>query len=118
MSFEIKNQEILDIAELNSIWGQGVEQPFVAIEKINISKDNLTLLSPDKSPTLKITLPSGISLIKFRSSKEEYENLYSELGCVTINVVGTCDSNEWNGIINPQIKIENYEVVGRQDYYF
>ena len=115
---DFKKNDILELAELNSIWGQGVEQPLIAIERLNITKNNVTLLSPDKSPTLKITLPNGMSLIKFRSSKEEYENLCSDLGCVTINVVGTCDKNEWNGIISPQVKIEDYEVVGRSKYYF
>ena len=75
-------------------------------------------MSPDKSPTLKITLPNGMSLIKFRSSKEEYESLCSELGCVTINIVGKCERNIWNGIVSPQIIIEDYEIVGKTAYYF
>ena len=115
---DFRKNDILELAELNSIWGQGVEQPLIALEHINITKNNVTLLSPDKSPTLKITLPNGTSLIKFRSSKEEYEELCSDLGCVTINVVGTCDKNEWNGIISPQVKIEDYEIVGKSKYYF
>ena len=44
-------------------------------------------MSKDKNPTLKITLPNGISLIKFKSSEEEFNNLYSE-GYITINAVG------------------------------
>ena len=58
-------------------------------------------MSPDKKPTLKITLSNNLSLIKFGSSQEEYEKLYSDLGCVTINIVGTCNLNVWNGNINP-----------------
>ena len=109
---------VLDVANMKSLWGQGVPEPFIAIENVKISKDNITLMSKDKNPTLKITLPNGGSLIKFRSSNEEYENLYSELGCVTINVVGKCERNEWNGKIHPQIIIEDYEIVGRTAYYF
>lgn len=110
--------DILKIAELNTIWGQEVEKPYIAIERIAITKDNLELLSPDKSPTLKITLANGTCLIKFRSSKEEYETLYSDLGCVTINIVGTCNINEWNGKISPQVIIEDYEITGKNKYYF
>jgi single-stranded-DNA-specific exonuclease len=115
---DYRTNDILEIAELNGIWGQGVEQPLVAIEHINLTKDKVQLMSPDKSPTLKITLPNGMSLIKFGSSEEEYKALCSESGCVTINVVGTCDKNEWNGRISPQIKIEDYEIVGTSQYYF
>ena len=47
-------------------------------EGIKVASNNLTLMSKDKNPTLKITMPDGISLIKFKSSEEEYEKLYSE----------------------------------------
>ena len=89
----------------------------IAIENINVHKDNITLMSPDKSPTLKITLPNGISLIKFKSSKEEYEALKTN-ACITINAVGHCEKNEWNGHITPQVLIEEYEIVKKQEYYF
>lgn len=115
----VNSSFILDIANSNkSLWGTGVPEPLIAIENVKVSKDNITLMSKDKHPTLKITLPNGGSLIKFRSSNEEYEKLYSELGCVTINVVGKCERNEWNGKISPQIIIEDYEIVGRTAYYF
>ena len=118
--FDFNGKDIIDLAELKSVWGQGVEEPFVAVEDIKVTKNNLQLMSADKNPTLKITLPNGTSLIKFRSSKEEYESLLSDsdLGCVTINVVGKCERNVWNGSITPQIIIEDYEIVGSTQYYF
>ena len=115
---DFRGSDIVEIAELKSLWGQGVDEPFVAIERINVYGGNVTLMSPDKSPTLKITLPNGTSLIKFKSSQEEYEKLYSEVGCITINVVGKCERNIWNGTVTPQIIIEDYEIVGEQKYYF
>ena len=115
---DFRGKDIVEIAELKSLWGQGVEEPLVAIEHINIHSGNVVLMSPDKSPTLKITLPNGTSLIKFKSSQEEYEKLHSETGCITINVVGKCERNIWNGIVSPQIIIEDYEIVGEQKYYF
>lgn len=109
---------ILKLGKLNNIWGQGIPQPYIAIENITISANNITLMSPDKSPTIKIKLPGDLTLIKFRSSKEEYDNLYSETGCVIINIVGTCNLNVWNGIISPQIIVEDYEIVSKTAYYF
>ena len=81
-------------------------------------KDNVFLMSPDKNPTLKIILPNGTNLLKFKSSVDEYESLKTESGSVTINIVGTCEINEWNGKIIPQIIVKDYEIVGRQEYYF
>ena len=115
---DFRGKDIVEIAELKSLWGQGVDEPLVAIEHINVYAGNVVLMSPDKSPTLKITLPNGTSLIKFKSSQEEYEKLRSEVGCVTINVVGKCERNIWNGSVTPQIIIEDYEIVGEQKYYF
>lgn len=94
-------KDILDLANLKSIWGQGVEEPLIAIENIKVHTDNIQLMSVDKNPTLKITLPNGMSLIKFKSSKEEYESLHLESGCLTINVVGKCERNIWNGTVSP-----------------
>ena len=115
---DFRGSDIVEIAELKSLWGQGVDEPFVAIEHINVYAGNVVLMSPDKSPTLKITLPNGTSLIKFKSSQEEYDKLRSETGCITINVVGKCERNIWNGTVTPQIIIEDYEIVGEQKYYF
>lgn len=115
---DFRGTDIVEIAELKSLWGQGVDEPLVAIEHINVYSGNVVLMSPDKSPTLKITLPNGTSLIKFKSSQEEYEKLRSETGCITINVVGKCERNVWNGTVTPQIIIEDYEIVGEQKYYF
>ena len=115
---DFRGKDIVEIAELKSLWGQGVDEPFIAVEHINVYAGNVTLMSPDKSPTLKITLPNGTSLIKFKSSQEEYEKLHSEVGCITINIVGKCERNIWNGMVTPQIIIEDYEIVGEQKYYF
>lgn len=115
---DFRGNDIVEIAELKSLWGQGVEEPLIAVENIRVHADNITLMSPDKSPTLKITLPNGTSLIKFKSSNEEFEQLKSELGFITINVVGKCERNIWNGITTPQIIVEDYEIVGEQKYYF
>ena len=113
-----RGKDIVEIAELKSLWGQGVGEPLVAIEHINVYSGNVTLMSADRNPTLKITLPNGTSLIKFKSSKEEFETFNSKSGCITINVVGKCERNIWNGIAKPQIIIEDYEIVGEQEYYF
>ena len=113
----VNAQNILDIADMGHLWGKDIEEPLIAIERLKITKDMITLMSPDKMPTLKITLPNKVSIIKFGSSQEEYCKLYSE-GYTTINLVGRCNKNEWNGNITPQIFIEDYEIVDSKAYYF
>ena len=115
---EVNSNHILDIARLNHLWGKDMDEPFIAIKNLKVTKDMLTLMSPDKKPTLKITLPNKVSLIKFGSSQEEYEKLFSEMGYVEIDVVGRCNKNEWNGWVTPQIFIEDYEIVDKAKYTF
>jgi len=110
--------DVMNLASYDNLWGQGVEEPFVLVKGIRLTKENISLL---KETTLKITLPADgqdISLIKFGSSREEYDLLHSDLGYVTINVIGRFQKNIWNGNISPQILIEDYEIVGRAVYYF
>jgi len=107
--------DILKVAELKPIWGQGLEEPLIVLEQLDLKNCKIDLMSRDKNPTLKITLPQGLSLIKFGSSEEEYDNIInSDFNCVNMNIVGKCDKNEWGGRITPQISIEDYEIVAKK----
>ena len=114
----VKESDILDLTNYSHIYGQCVDEPYIAVENIKINKNNIKLLSADKNPTLKITLSSGIDLIKFGSSKEEYENLLSPFGYIKINVVGKCGKNSWMGNVSAQILVEDYEITEECKYYF
>ena len=110
--------DVLNIANFDNLWGQGIEEPFILVKNLKVSKENIALL---KETTLKITIPADgqdISLIKFGSSKSEFESLYSDLGYVTIDVIGHFQKNVWSGNVSPQINIEDFEIVGRAVYYF
>lgn len=117
MSNDFKAQDIIDIGSMKSLWGKGVDEAMVVIKGIKITSNNITLMSANKNPTIKITLQNGTSLIKFGASQAEFESLKSS-GYTEIDVIGTCAINEWQGMITPQILIKDYEVVGKQDYYF
>ena len=117
-NIDVDPVNILDIAGLDDLWGKDMDEPQVAVEGLKINKNMLTLMSPDKKPTLKITLPNKVSILKFNSSQEEYDSLYSEHGAIEINLVGKCNRNEWNGYITPQIFIDDYEIVDRIAYVF
>ena len=114
---ELKQYEtdFYNLMEYASLWGQEVTQPYIVIENVKLTKDKLQFM---KGTTLKIipSVDTDISAIKFKVSEQEYENLYSEAGCVTINVLGVCEKNTWNN--KPQLIIRDYEIVDRLNYYF
>lgn len=114
---KVNPQNILDIAQMDSYWGKDIDESLIAIEELKVTKDMVTLMSPDKTPTLKIVLPNKVSLIKFASSQEEYEKFLSN-GYITVNIVGKCNVNVWNGWTNAQIMIEDYEITGQNKYFF
>ena len=108
----IDGNKILDIGELN-IYGQEIPESLVVVEDIVLNPNMITLMSPDKHPTLKIQV-ANISIIKFKSSQEEYEEFCEENKILTI--VGKCAVNEWNGKVTPQILVE--DMLLREEWIF
>lgn len=115
---DILAKNILDIGNLKYVWGKDVEEALVVIKGIRVTANNLHLMAKDRNPTLKIDLKDNIKAIKFKSGEEEYNNLYTEQGCVIIDILCKCEINEYCGNINPQLIIQDYEIVSHQDYFF
>ena len=109
--------DILEIAELKSLWGQGVTEPYIALTNVKVTKNNIMLMSPDNKPTIKIKLANGVEVIKFKASQEEYQSLVSE-GYFVLDIIGRCDSNTWGGRTTSQIIVEDYEITNAVAYYF
>lgn len=113
----VNSQNILDIAEMDSYWGKDIDESLIAIKGLKVTKDMVTLMSPDRTPTLKIVLPNKVSIIKFGSSQEEYEKIATD-GYIEMDIIGKCNKNVWNGWVNAQIMMESYEIVDSSKYYF
>ena len=115
--YNLYGADIYSIAELDWVWGQGVSEPLIAIENLPVTAGNLDFY---KGTTIKITPRdldgSGLSLILFGANEDIYNELYSSFGVVYINVIGTCSISAYGG--TPQIKIKDFEVAAKQDYYF
>lgn len=112
------SKEILDLGSMKHLWGQDLNEPLIAVENIAVTKDMVSLMARDRNPTLKIQLPNGVTCIKFKSSEEELDNLFSENGCVNINLVGKAEVNKYFNSVTPQLIIQEYEIINRQEYYF
>ena len=96
---DINSKDILDLGDAKYLWGQNIDEPLIAVENVAVTNDMIGLMSRDKNPTLKIQLPNGVTCIKFKSSEEELDNLSSELGCVSINLIGKPEVNRYFGSV-------------------
>ena len=112
-SKDINAKTILQIAEAKDYWGQEVPEPYVAV-KIPLSNCNVQLLSPDKHPTIKVHHPSGIDIMKFKSSQDEYE-MFTQSN-MTLTAVCRCAKNEWNGRVTAQLIVEDFTL--EQEWIF
>ena len=104
---------------MRSLWGKGIDEPYVAIKGLSLPASRVQLLSPDKKPTIKITLPNGLSMLKFFSSHEEYSRFApTKDGYVSIDIVGKCSLNTFRGVCEPQLFIEDYQITDVINYCF
>lgn len=99
---------VLDIAELN-IYGQDIPESKVVVKDIALDNVSVQLLGEAKGhPTIKISLPSGVDIMKFKSSRKEFEEWTS--GEKKLTIVGKCAKNSWMGNVTPQILIDDFEL--------
>ena len=107
---KVDGNKILDIAELGFLWGSNMPESKVGVKNVVITPDKLILMG-EKKNTIKIVLPNGVNVIKFFASPEDIAALTPAEGTeIKIDLVGTCNKNEWNGEISPQILLEEYEI--------
>ena len=117
-SEDINPQNILDIANMSNLWGKDIDEAIVAVEGLRIFPEMVTIYSK-KNLTIKISLPNGITIMKFNATEEECELFQTNnTGFVEINLVGKCNANEWMGNITAQLFCEEYEVVDSNKYFF
>ena len=110
--------DILSIAEMEDLWGKDIDQALLCLEGIKVSSDMVTVYQK-KDNTLKITLPNGISLMKFKATDEECYKLQNQgFGYLELNIIGKANKNEWMGKVSPQIFIQDYQIIGSNQYIF
>lgn len=97
---------IRQIYKLRDIWGTNVPEPLFAIEKINVSKTDISLLGENKT-TIKFTF-HNIDIIKFSSSETEYKDIINTGDNITFTIIGRLSVNDYNGKTTPQVIVENW----------
>lgn len=112
----IEGDDFIAIADMKSLWGQDMDEPYICLENITINEKNVNVYKK-KDITIKITLPNNISLLKFKATEEDYECLCGD-GWKTLTIIGKASKNEWMGRITPQLIINDYEVKQGKQWIF
>ncbi len=106
---DLDSNMILEIAKLEKFWGTGLQEPFIMFKNVVIDRSKKFLM---KGNTLKL-MAKDIPCIKFRAPKGAFEELApNEYTNSIVDIVGKPNLNVFNGQINAQIFIEDYEIVG------
>ena len=106
---DLDSDMILEIAKLEKFWGTGLQEPFIMFKNVVIDRTKKFLM---KGNTLKL-MAKDIPCIKFRAPEGAFEELApNEYTDSIVDIVGKPNLNVFNGQINAQIFIEDYEIVG------
>ena len=114
----VDGQILLDIAGMNDYWGTELDEALVAIKGLKVTESMVDIYR-NKTLTIKISLPNGVSVMKFNADEELCGKLKdNNTGFVEMDVIGKCNANEWMGNLTPQIFIEDFNIIDSNKYYF
>lgn len=107
---ELDPKDIIVVDGAKDLWGQGIEEPLIAVEGIKVSSNNVFI----NEKVLKITAPNGVSFVKFRPTPDEM-SFFSSLGqSYNMDVVGTCSYSTYDN--TAQVMIADYNI-SKLDYW-
>ena len=105
---------ISDISKLNPYYGQGIDECLVAVEQIELTRENCYVVGTNED-SIKFYI-NDIEFIQFKC--QEGNPLYDFIndgwgsdGSIKMNIVGTPCLNKYNGLNKPQIIIKDLETI-------
>ena len=115
---ELTDNEVFAIGSNSDIWGQGLEEPLIAITNIRLTADDIHYMG-EKKNTLKLTFPGRrTSMLKFNIKDEEKNLLDPKDGIITLTAIGKCSLNHYMGSVTPQIMLEDFEITKQTKWNF
>lgn len=115
---QLTDNEVFAIGSNSDIWGQGLEEPLIAITNIKLTADDIHYLG-EKKNTLKLTFPGRkTSMLKFNVKEDEMAMLDPHDGTITITAIGKCSLNHYMGNVTPQVMLEDFEIVKQTKWDF
>lgn len=108
---------IIDLGSNTKLWGQGNQEPLLAIENLTIPKSSMQIIG-SKKDTIKFVF-NGISYMIFKAEKViEQLNKFDKDDALTITCIGRPNLNHWGNRITPQIYINDIEIKKNSLYDF
>ena len=93
---DINPNIILELGSYKNLWGQYIDEPYIAIENIVFKEDDIQLIG-EKQKTIKFKLPNDVEAITFSGSEEMYEELQQLAKSNRFTFIGKCSVNNWGG---------------------
>lgn len=109
-AYDMDYEFIKTIDDHRWVWGQGVEEPTVAIENIEISADDCVVMGKNFDSVA--FMYGGAKYCKFKcADDDELLQFANGMGndYATLNIVGKCSINTYGGSSTAQVIIDDYE---------
>ena len=109
-AYDIDYGFIKTIDDHRWVWGQGVEEPTIAIENIEISADDCVVMGKNFDSVA--FMYGGTKYCKFKcADDDELLQFANGMGndYATLNIVGKCSINTYGGSSTAQVIIDDYE---------
>lgn len=107
---------VVELSKFEDIICQGIEEPMLAIENINLTRDCFEIFGKNED-TISFII-DDIKYIQFKCKEDNQlynfiQNAWDKNDSVTFNIVGKPSINEYNGVRTPQIIIEDVTVISK-----
>lgn len=105
---------VIELSKFEDIICQGIEEPMLAIENINLTRDCFEVFGKNED-TISFLI-DDIKYIQFKCKENNQlydflQNAWDKSDSVTFNIVGKPSVDEYNGVRTPQIIIEDVTVI-------
>jgi single-stranded-DNA-specific exonuclease len=105
------------LSDVSDYCGQNIDEPLIAIENIELSREQLKIMGK-LGNSWKFETDSSVNIVKFNVDLKTDEVLnsfddFSDYGTLLINAVGKANINYYQGIATCQFIIDDYEVVNK-----
>lgn len=102
-------EDILEIANHQHLWGQGLEAPLVHVSHIRMRKDDIKLIG-SKGNTWKLDLGAADGIMFGLTDEQMLTLANHDTYEIEIEIVGECSINTFRGQVKPQLIIKDFDV--------
>lgn len=116
---DLEFELLQEMSRLDDIRGQGIEDPMIAVQNIKLNKEDINVVGKNLD-TIQFKI-NDIPCVMFKcnDSNKIYDwimNDFQEAGMVTFELVGTVQTNIFNGIRQYQIVVDDINVLDMINY--